>query len=175
MTAPDDFALRHALKALRQDRPPINDLWSGIEARLSILPAGRREPARRAIQHRWWTGALAACVLLAAGLIVAPSLNRAPGDRPWLVETRDDDDSVHTLLAAYTDILAAEQALGTRWADQLAVPGGADRIAATRELDASLTQLAAALRLEPQSQLLRRLMHQTLQQRAALTLDALDA
>lgn len=180
MNTSDDFDLRRALRALKQDRAPVNDLWPAIEARiggLAVHPPGRigRRQDKRFAR---WAAALAAGVVLVVGLIVAPDMNRSQDDATGSGLMADHDlkaDAAQTLVEAYANVLAAERDRGAQWASQLTVPGGADRMAAALELDASLTELAAALRIEPQSQLLRRLMHQTLQQRAALTLDALDA
>ena len=176
MNAPGDFELRHALKGLRQDRAPINDVWPGIEARVSALPVRGHGAAGNRTARYGWAGALAAGIVLAIGLVVAPSLNRTTSHPiPLAGAPNAATDPAETVLAAYADLLTTERTQPVRWADQLTLPGGADRMAAARELDASLAELAAALRIEPHSQLLRRLMHQTLQQRAALTLDALNA
>lgn len=182
MTAPDEMELRRALRALKQDQAPARDLWTGIESRLQ--PRVATHPRRRQWPRAGWQ-ALAAAVVLAFGLALVPGLiHRNDGDSTLAGSASSSSgdtgtaaqDTVTVLLTAYDEVLAAEQAEGTAWAGQLiAQPGGADRIAAQRELDASLAQLAAALRLAPESQLLRRLMHQTLQRRAAITLTALPA
>ena len=203
MNTPDDLELRRALRALRQDEAPAADLWPGIESRLPPRVAAETAPSRPTVRHlppsrapwlRW--SAVAAGTVLALGLVLlqAGHLARdaAPIESRDIVRTGADTgvardavavstlpgtagDSATVLLDAWTQVLASEREGGSQWAQQLALPGGAERIAARRELDASLTQLAAALRLAPESQLLRRLMHQTLQQRASLALTALQA
>lgn len=56
-------ALRLALVGLRQEEAPAHDLWPGIEARLTVVPA--KVAARK---HRIWPLAMAASMLLALGL-----------------------------------------------------------------------------------------------------------
>jgi len=176
MTPMDDFSLRRDLRALRVDSVPAGDLWSGIEARIRATPV-RRSPLNSRIA---WLGGMAAAVMVALWLARVPDRPTVPNDATPAVAMGAPPaaaaiDPAETVLAAYTQILAAEQAQGAQWQRQLTLPGGPDRIAAARELDVSLANMAAALRVDPHSQLLRRLMHHTLQQRAALTLDALDA
>lgn len=174
MTEFDDLPLRRDLRALRVDSAPTADLWPGIEARIRLASASahRSQPRVRVA----WLGAIAAGLLVALGLLTIPNLQMPRQHIPVVTSVPTPAmDSADTVLTAYTEVLAAEQAQGAQWQRQLTLPGGPDRIAAARELDVSLAKMAAALRVDPQSQLLRRLMHQTLQQRAALTLDALDA
>lgn len=157
----------------------------------------RHLPPRRAPWLRW--SAVAAGTVLALGLVLLqgghPARDAAPGGRPDVAQAPASGDAASgptdavaastlpgmpgdpatVLLDAWTQVLASERDAGSQWPRQLSLPGGAERIAARRELDASLTELAAALRISPESQLLRRLMHQTLQQRAALALTALQA
>jgi hypothetical protein len=167
----DDLQLRRQLRALAQDRPPRRDLWPAIAA---ALPAQRRSA-------RWRRpgpalSALAAGTVLALGLALVPLpvADRAP---PSNLDTpaAPAPDSAQVLLTAYDQVLAAERDWRRQQPPPATAPGALERIAAARELDASLAQLAAALRIEPQSQLLRRLMHQTLQQRTALTRDSFAA
>lgn len=170
MNVNDDFELRRRLGALAGDRLPVGDLWPGIEARLAPRRSRRTVPA--------WSYALAAGVMLAIGIAVLPRLDTSSqAHESAAVEAADARaaDPADGLLAAYAQVLAAEQTEGAELAHRMSAAGSAERLAAARELDASLAQLAAALRVEPGSQLLRRLMHQTLQQRAALTLEALGA
>lgn len=166
---PDDLQLRRQLRALAQDRPPRRELWPQIAA---ALPPRRRHAAWRRPGPALW--ALAAGMVVALGLLLVPVPVAEPPLGPASADTAAPD-SADVLLAAYDQVLAAER----DWRDQRPLPptapGALERIAAARELDASLAQLAAALRIEPESQLLRRLMHQTLQQRTALTHDTFAA
>jgi hypothetical protein len=173
---PDDLQLRRQLRALAQDRPPQRDLWPQIAA---ALPPPRPRKAWRRPGPALW--ALAAGMVVAVGLMLVPAPVADPEPvgvvaAPAAPDTPDvAPDSAGVLLAAYDEVLAAERDWRGAPGSPLAAPGAQERVAAARELDASLAQLAAALRLEPQSQLLRRLMHQTLQQRTALTQDSFAA
>jgi hypothetical protein len=173
---PDDLRLRRQLRALAQDRPPQRDLWPQIAA--ALPPRRPRASWRRPGPALW---ALAAGMVVAIGLALVPLPVADPDQLPTVAAMaaadRADDapDSVDVLLSAYDQVLAAERDWRDRRPLPLATPGAQERVAAARELDASLATLAAALRLEPQSQLLRRLMHQTLQQRTALIQDSFAA
>lgn len=168
----DDFGLRRELRGLRVDRSPGRDLWPEIRVR---LPA--RRAARSGAATRRWGVALAACAVLAVAALVSVRMTTGPDAEPIAVQTDAAAGSAHqldaadTLLTAYSELLALEGATFDRLPQRVALPGVAERMAAARELDASLAGLANALRVEPESQLLRRLMHQTLQQRLALTFD----
>ena len=173
MTGLDDLSLRRDLRALRVDSAPAGNLWPGIEARIAASDSHSRQRRGKRVA---WLGTIAAAVLVALGITTAPWLHTPPttGEAD-VIDVAASPDSADTVLTAYAQLLAAEQAQGAQWQRRLALPGGRDRMAAARELDVSLANMAAALRIDPRSQLLRRLMHQTLQQRAALTLDALAA
>ncbi|MDZ3823438.1 MAG: hypothetical protein U0S76_07525 [Pseudoxanthomonas sp.] len=161
--------LREALAALPERREPARDLWPDIAARLPAraAPASRPMPARM----RRWPWLFAAAASLAVVLLV-PALLRPPV--PTGQSAAMADDPALLLLDAYATVLAAETAAGA--SDAVLMPAGHAGIrGAVRELDQATAALAAALRSEPDSQLLRRLLHQTLQQRAALARQALDA
>lgn len=172
MTDIDDLSLRRDLRGLRVDIRPTANLWPGIEGR--IIAARHQHRGRRRTRLAW-LGSMAAGLFVVLGLIGLPGL-----DRPSTVSPDGGDaitevtpaDAADTVLDAYAHILATEQTQAAQRQHRLSRPGGRDRQAAARELDVSLANMAAALRLDPHSQLLRRLMHQTLQQRAALALDA---
>ena len=68
--SPGDAELRMALRGLRQDADPGQDLWPGIAARIAALPRqATAAPSQRA--HRWlWPLATAASLLLAGVLIL---------------------------------------------------------------------------------------------------------
>lgn len=172
MTGTDDFPLRRDLRALRVDSAPTGDLWPGIQARIALATAHRRRSRRVSVA---WLGTIAAAVIAALGMtVLMPTHDPMTGDAT-VATVASATDGADTVLAAYDQLLVAEQSQAAQWQRRLSLPGGRDRLAAARELDVSLANMAAALRIDPHSQLLRRLMHQTLQQRAALTLDALTA
>ncbi|MFB9067929.1 hypothetical protein [Pseudofulvimonas gallinarii] len=169
-----DLDLRRRLRGLAEDRPLPVDLWPAIEARLpATAPASPVRPA--------WTWAAAAALVMAVAAAWLLPLRNGPDPALQPLVQAEPARSLHaddadTLLRAYDEILAFEAGLpALHWQHQLGRPGGRERLAARRELDASLRELAAALRIEPGSQLLRRLMHQTLGQRVAISRDAWTA
>lgn len=159
MRMDDELELRRRLRALPRTRPLPADLWPAIAAR---LPAREPAPARR--WRIWpWAAAAALALTVLAGSWWMPLL------RPPVTPPAADADDLAVLLAAYDDVLAFEAAQKPQaWLARLQVPGGPDRLAAARELDASMLALGAALRQDPQSKLLRRRLHQLVQQRIAL-------
>lgn len=65
---PGEAELRLALRGLRQDADPGQDLWPGIAARIAALPRqAPTAPPRRKPQW-WWPLATAASLLLAVGV-----------------------------------------------------------------------------------------------------------
>lgn len=166
----DELQMRRRLRGLAVDRPPAQDLWPGIEDRLTLRRG--RAPRRAPL----W--ALAAIVVLAVavfwqGLGRDDELEQGPSAGVAVADALMAEDAADTLITAWTETLALERGYDAEpWSGRA---GAAERVAALRELDASLVQLASALLLEPESQLLRRLLHQTLQQRITLARDALVA
>ena len=63
----DDAGMRMALRGLRRDIAPDNDLWPAIAAGLQSLPQPRRVP-RRSRPGWLWPVAMAASLLLAVGV-----------------------------------------------------------------------------------------------------------
>lgn len=177
MQPENDLDLRRRLRGLAGGRPPPVDLWPALAAR---LPARRSSSGRRPP----WPWALAAALVMALATVWLLPGSQEPvvgsagvvHENPMPAAAPVAVDEADILLAAYSQILVfeAEQA-PQQWQWQLARPGARERMAASRELDASLRELAAALRIEPQSQLLRRLLHQTLSQRIALSRDVWTA
>jgi hypothetical protein len=174
---PENLALRRQLRDLAQDRPPPRDLWPQIAA---ALPQRRQRSGWRRPRPALW--AMAAGLVVALGLVLVPApvsdplpVTASAGVASPGVLLDAQGDSADVLLTAYDQVLSAERDWRGLDRATLAVPGARERVAAARELDASLAQLAAALRIAPESQLLRRLMHQTLQQRTALTHDSFAA
>ncbi len=168
----DELELRRRLQGLAAEQPPQRELWPGIESRLRPRSSGRT-------RSRPW--AIAAGMLLTTGLLWL-SLSTVPGDgdetpRPAVAATAPAaaEDAADTLLVAWSELLEIERQHRGEWRSGPGTNGTVERWAAVREIDTSLIELASALLLEPESQLLRRLMHQTLQQRIALSRDALKA
>ena len=165
-----DHELRRRLRGLAVERPLSVDLWPAIAAKLPTVSTA--SPPR---PFRPWALAAVLVMAVAAAWLVPIGLWPAPG-QPTLVQVSPEPtatvDDAETLLHAYEQILAFEAGLpAQQWQRRLAQPGARERLAASRELDASLRDLAAALRIEPRSQLLLRLLHQTLGQRIAISRD----
>lgn len=171
-TDPRDLRLRQALAGLPARREPGRDLWPAIAARLPARGgAAALAPARRRgwMRAPWLALAAGLAVLLLVPAVLRPPAPPLPAGGMPLAAL----DPAPALLQAYGEVLASE-ATGAHGGVLLGAGDGARR-AAARELDQATAVLAAALRNEPESQLLRRLLHQTLQQRAALARQSLDA
>jgi hypothetical protein len=174
----DDDRLQHRLRTLATDREPPTDLWPAIADSLAprvtaAPPSPPSRPIVRARRWRWLGPSIAAALVLASLQAWFGRSELTPmGDQPGqatapATAAATEPDSTRVLIDAYAGVL--ELARGSDMGIWLAAqPGGPERMAAARELDASMAGLAAALRYEPDSQLIRRLMHQTLQQRIAL-------
>lgn len=164
-----DRRLREALAALPDRREPGRDLWPALAARLPARAAPAPRPVRARRRRPAWLFAAAAGL---AVVLLVPALLQPPP--PTAQSVGAADDPALLLLDAYAAVLAAES--GASGTDAVLLPAGDAEIrGAARELDQATASLAAALRSEPDSQLLRRLLHQTLQQRAALARQAIDA
>lgn len=151
--------LRFALRELRRDEPPANDLWPGIAARIAHTPQRAPRPHAATTGQRLLPWALAASMVLAVG--IAWQL-RPPAAAP----------------DARTSPLAQEAAALTREYEaaltELDHAGPADD-AALRELDRSAATIRAALARDPDARfLLDRLQH-TYRRRLSLTQRLLQA
>lgn len=144
----DDAALRFALRGLRQDIPPQQDLWPGIARAIHAHGRARRGPTR------WWPLALAASVMVVAGL----AWRLDPTTAPPAVQAEVHGPAALALDAEYRAALAQVQGIGR--ADAIA-PG-------LRALDDGLAQIHAALRHDPDSRLLLEQLRRIYLQRLAL-------
>lgn len=165
--------LRMALRGLRRDIEPGNDLWPGIEARLHALP---RQPAQTTPTPRrgWlWPVATAASLLLAVGVAwqarpakpvadVAPGIAQAsrPASRPTLVQ-READSLTVQYHAAMREI--TPQPVPAGWQPGLDA------------LDRSALEIRGALQHDPNSRLLLQQLRDTYTRRLALARRALYA
>ena len=147
-----EIDLRWRLRQLEREREPAHDLWPGIAARLERPVGGSL--ARR--QSRWQGWALAASLLLVAGL--------AWQWRPITAAAPDPATNFAILEAAAMtrEYSAAMQQLS-------GVPVPEPLRPSLETLDRSALQIRAAIAADPQSAfLLQRLQH-TYSQRLALT------
>lgn len=155
-----EFELRQRLRALRRDVEPPRDLWPAIAARLGTAQAAPVPAPRR--RAGAWPEALAAMLVLALGagtLLLreapAPAASVAADATPWALREAQAID------------LSYQAALGS------AGPGLKERrprelAAAETELDAAQAAIEHALRENPGSTHLLKLLQQTHDQRLRL-------
>ena len=164
--------LRLALRGLRRDAVPGNDLWPGIASRIASLPQQAQAPRPRA--HRgWWSLATAASVLLAVGvtwklqpaaptsaaagtpIATAPSIRNAP------------------LVQREAETLTVQYQAAMRELDAQSVPAGWQP--GLDALDRSAAEIREALQRDPNSRLLLQRLRDTYTRRLALSRRALYA
>lgn len=157
----NEQSLRWQLQALRQDVPPPEDLWPGIEARIAAAPAHARSP-RLVRARRLAPWAVAASLLLAVGFL--HQLEPGTGHQPVPGNPLIRQQAVSMALD-YEKALARLQQSGTR----------ADLHPALHELERSAAQILSAIEHDPESRFLLEQLRRTynsrlqLTQRAALT------
>ena len=145
---PDE--LRWALRGLRRDDPPANDLWPGIAARLQAAATPTAVAvARNRRRNRFVpTVALAASVALAVGLSWHQRAAVDPVAEPGIA-----------LISAEADAMTLEYQAALRELQDAAPPRTA-ATAALQELDRSAAQIRTALTRDPEARfLLDRLQH----------------
>ncbi|MFT4256724.1 MAG: hypothetical protein QM599_07195 [Pseudoxanthomonas sp.] len=156
----DDGMLRWQLRGLRHDIEPSRDLWPGIAARIATAtpaqtsaPRVAASPRRRAM--RWLPAAMAASLLLAAGLFW-----HQPGIAPP---------------AAAGDALIQREAIALSrhyrgaFAQLPAPAANSDYTPAIRDLDDSAAQILTAIARAPESRFLLERLQRTYARRLALT------
>ncbi|MFT3754587.1 MAG: hypothetical protein QM769_01350 [Pseudoxanthomonas sp.] len=157
----NDDALRWQLRGLRRDVEPSSDLWPGIAARIAAAkpvpahaaPRATTPPRRRA--SRWLPAAMAASLLLAAGLFWPRSgiTPPAPAGDPLIQR----------------EAIALSQHYQSAFA-QLPPPAETSGyIPAIRDLDDSAAQILVAITHAPQSRFLLESLQRTYARRLALT------
>lgn len=145
---PDE--LRWALRGLRRDDPPANDLWPGIAARLQATATPTATAiARNRRRNRFVPAvALAASVALAVGLSWQQRVAVEPAAQPGA-----------QLISAEADAMTLEYQAALREL-QGATPPRAAATPALQELDRSAAQIRTALTRDPEARfLLDRLQH----------------
>ncbi|RYI35464.1 MAG: hypothetical protein EON48_00985 [Acetobacteraceae bacterium] len=157
-----DAELRMALRGLRRDIEPGQDLWPGVATRLQ--PHGRASASSRS---RWlWPVSLAASMLLAGGLawqMQPPGLPPTTAGRPataGLVQQEADVLTVH-YEAALREFAPAT--MHANWQPGL------------EALDRSANEIREALKKNPDSRLLLERLRGTYTRRLALSRRALYA
>ncbi|MFS8137054.1 MAG: hypothetical protein ACMG50_02890 [Thermomonas sp.] len=169
-----DAALSMALRGLRQDVEPSNDLWPGISARLQ---APVQQPARvaRGPQRRWmWPLALAASLIVAVGLARQfDSPMKRAGTLTHAVAQAPHADQPVTLVAREAESLTVHYEAALREMAPHSVPAawqpGVDA------LDRSALLIRSAMLHDPNSRLLLQQLRATYTRRLALARRALYA
>jgi len=157
----NEESLRWQLQALRQDVPPPQDLWPGIETRIAAVPTHALKP-RHARTRRLAPWAVAASLLLAVAFL--RQLEPGTGSQPVSGNALIRQQAV-SMAMEYEKALARLQQSGTR----------RDVQAALEELDRSAAQILSAIEHDPESRFLLEQLRRTynsrlqLTQRAALT------
>lgn len=168
-----DAEMRMALRGLRRDIEPGQDLWPGIAARLQALPQQSGKPPRTSRATWLWPLAMAASVLLAVGVAwqirpltsataVVPHIAEitAPASDTTLVQREADSMTVH-YDAALREL--APRALPAGWQPGLDA------------LDRSAIEIRIAMQHDPNSRLLLERLRTTYTRRLVLARRALYA
>ena len=146
---PDE--LRWALRGLRRDDPPANDLWPGIAARLqaAAVPAATAVARNRRRNRFVPAVALAASVALAVGLSWQQRVAVEPAAQPGA-----------QLISAEADAMTLEYQAALRELQGAAPARATASSPALQELDRSAAQIRTALTRDPEARfLLDRLQH----------------
>jgi hypothetical protein len=150
----NDDLLRLQLRGLRREIEPGADLWPGIAARLGNQAA----PAQRRARSRWAPLAMAASLVLAAGLAW-----KMPGMAP-------PSPSAEPLVQREAAALARQYE--GAFEELARLPSGASAepyATALQQLDQSAAQILGAIELDPNSPLLLDQLRRTYARRLAIT------
>lgn len=165
--------LRMALRGLRRDAEPGNDLWPGIAARIATLPP-QALPARQPARQRWlWPLATAASLLVAVGVAwnLQPAASTASGSP---IATTAPAALKHApLVRREADALTVQYRAALRELDPDAIPAGWQP--GLDALDRSAAEIRGALQRDPTSRLLLERLRDTYTRRLALSRRALYA
>lgn len=170
---PGEAELRLALRGLRQDADPGQDLWPGIAARIAALP--RQAPAApppRAL--RWlWPLATAASLLLAVGVTwkMQPATLSPGASGAVIATTAAGSGRQAPLVQREAEILTVQYRAALRELDPQAVPAGWQP--GLEALDRSAAEIRGALQRDPDSRLLLERLRDTYTRRLALSRRAL--
>ena len=172
---PGEAELRLALRGLRQDADPGQDLWPGIAARIAARP--RQAPAappRRPLQ--WlWPLATAASLLLAVGVTwkMQPATLSPDTQGAAIATTAAGAGRQAPLVQREAEILTVQYRAALRELDAQSVPAGWQP--GLQALDRSAAEIRGALQRDPDSRLLLERLRDTYTRRLALSRRALYA
>lgn len=146
--------LRWQLRQLPREMEPTRDLWPGIEAAI-----GRQRPARRSSWRNLGSLAMAASLVLAAGLF----WKTRPGTDAGLAPP----DPSAVVVATESRAITEEYQAALRQYD--GAPIAAPMRTSLGELDRSLAQIQQAIERDPDSVFLLQQLRKTYSRRLALT------
>jgi hypothetical protein len=165
--------LRMALRGLRQETEPGNDLWPGIAARIKALPQQAHANAPR-FNPRWlWSLATAASLVLAVGVTwkMQPASSSPALSGAAIATTAAAARKQAPLVLREAETLTVQYRAALREMDAHAVPAGWQPGLET--LDRSAAEIRGALRRDPDSRLLLERLRDTYTRRLALSRRAL--
>lgn len=167
-----DAQLQLALRGLRRDIEPTQDLWPGIAARLSphTQQAARISRGAWARSSSIWPWALAASLLLAVGLLAQPGPRAV---RPLAVASASGDQVNTAALPAQAQVMTLHYQAALRELNTDGLP--ASWQPGLQALDHSAAQVQAALRKNPDSPWLMGQLRQIYLRKIALSRRALLA
>jgi len=171
--------MRMALRGLRRDIEPGQDLWPGIAARLQSLPQQSGQPSLTASRPTWlWPFAMAASLLLAVGLVWQISPLKPVGDvvlqtaRTSPVNSSAVSES-ETLVQREADSMTVHYESALREMEFQSLPVGWQ--AGLDALDRSAIEIRTAMQHDPNSRLLLERLRTTYTRRLVLARRALYA
>jgi hypothetical protein len=165
--------LRMALRGLRRDVEPGNDLWPGIAARIGALPQHPQALRPSAASRCAWPLATAALLLLAVGVSWKSQL--ASPSPAWsgarIATTAGATRRKAPLVQREAETLTVQYQAALREMDAHAVPAGWQP--GLEALDRSAAEIRGALQRDPDSRLLLERLRDTYTRRLALSRRAL--
>lgn len=167
--------LRMALRGLRRDVEPGNDLWPGIAARIAALPQQAYATAPRPGPRWLWPLATAASLLLAVGVTwkMQPASPSPLTSGTTIATTAAGARKQAPLVQREAETLTVQYQAALREMDAQAVPAGWQP--GLEALDRSAAEIRGALQRDPNSRLLLERLRDTYTRRLALSRRALYA
>ncbi|MEO5963641.1 MAG: hypothetical protein ABIP87_09435 [Thermomonas sp.] len=168
-----DAELRMALRGLRRDIEPGQDLWPGITARLQSRSQQPAQAVRKPRPGWWWPLAMAASLLLAVGMAwqlkpVKPDAAAVP-----VLAQSSPAQRTDTLVQREADSMTVHYQSALREMEQVPLAGGWQP--GLEALDRSALEIRSALQQDPNSRLLLERLRATYTRRLVLARRALYA
>ena len=175
LRVPGEAELRLALRGLRQDVDPAQDLWPGIAARIAALPLQAPAAPPRGTLRWLWPLATAASLLLAVGVTwkMQPATLSPGASGAAIATTATGAGRQAPLVQREAEILTVQYRAALRELDPQSVPAGWQP--GLEALDRSAAEIRGALQRDPDSRLLLERLRDTYTRRLALSRRALYA